>query len=132
MECTTIQDSNKIDKGMEQKKEGESKEEAPLASTSNSQANQPPQEAKKDKKKDWKKPYSPSYRILRIQNSFHEKCLQNFQNLDRIQGKRGTEDETNSFSKEVALSPNVVSFLLEIESFILHLKDIENSLLSLK
>ncbi|MBW0540276.1 hypothetical protein O181_079991 [Austropuccinia psidii MF-1] len=44
-----------------------SKEEAQVASTRKPQANQPPQEGKKNKKKNWKKPYSPSYRITKIQ-----------------------------------------------------------------
>ncbi|MBW0508631.1 hypothetical protein O181_048346 [Austropuccinia psidii MF-1] len=44
-----------------------SKEEAPVASTRNPQANQLPQEGKKNKKKNWRKPYSPSYRIPKIQ-----------------------------------------------------------------
>ncbi|MBW0568730.1 hypothetical protein O181_108445 [Austropuccinia psidii MF-1] len=43
------------------KKREESKEEAPVASTSK------PQEGKKNKKKNWRKPYSPSHRILKIQ-----------------------------------------------------------------
>ncbi|MBW0552879.1 hypothetical protein O181_092594 [Austropuccinia psidii MF-1] len=44
-----------------------SKEEAPVAFTSKPKANQPPQEGKKNKKKIWRKPYSPSYRIPKIQ-----------------------------------------------------------------
>ncbi|MBW0505202.1 hypothetical protein O181_044917 [Austropuccinia psidii MF-1] len=43
------------------------KEEAPVPSTSKPQANQIPQEGKKNKKKNWRKPYSPSYRIPKIQ-----------------------------------------------------------------
>ncbi|MBW0589361.1 hypothetical protein O181_129076 [Austropuccinia psidii MF-1] len=49
-----------------QKKKEESKEEAPVASISKPQANQPPQEGEKNKKKNWRKPYSPSYRIPKI------------------------------------------------------------------
>ncbi|MBW0558465.1 hypothetical protein O181_098180 [Austropuccinia psidii MF-1] len=48
------------------KKKDARKEEAPVASTSKPQANQPPQEGKKNKKKNWRKPYSPSYRIPKI------------------------------------------------------------------
>ncbi|MBW0551940.1 hypothetical protein O181_091655 [Austropuccinia psidii MF-1] len=43
------------------------KEQAQVASTSKPQANQPSQEGKKNKKKNWKKPYSPRYRIPKIQ-----------------------------------------------------------------
>ncbi|MBW0552686.1 hypothetical protein O181_092401 [Austropuccinia psidii MF-1] len=49
------------------KKSEETKEEAPVASTSKPQANPLPQEAKKNKKKNWRKPYSISYRIPKIQ-----------------------------------------------------------------
>ncbi|MBW0583392.1 hypothetical protein O181_123107 [Austropuccinia psidii MF-1] len=49
------------------KKKEERKEESPVASTSKPQVSQPPQEGKKKKKKNWRKPYSPSYRIQKIQ-----------------------------------------------------------------
>ncbi|MBW0566607.1 hypothetical protein O181_106322 [Austropuccinia psidii MF-1] len=51
-----------------QKKE-ETKEEAPVACTSKPQANPLPQEGKKKKKQNWRKPYSPSYRIQKIQKA---------------------------------------------------------------
>ncbi|MBW0507880.1 hypothetical protein O181_047595 [Austropuccinia psidii MF-1] len=70
MESTIIQTS---------KKEG-SKEEAPVASTSKPQANQPPQEGKKNKKKNWRKPHSPNYRISKIQKD----TMDNFFNMARI------------------------------------------------
>ncbi|MBW0574424.1 hypothetical protein O181_114139 [Austropuccinia psidii MF-1] len=54
------------------KKKEEIKEEAPIASTSKPQANQPPQEVKKSKKKNWRKPYSPIYRIQKAQNDAME------------------------------------------------------------
>ncbi|MBW0593382.1 hypothetical protein O181_133097 [Austropuccinia psidii MF-1] len=49
------------------KKKEETKKEAPVASTRKPQANQPPQEGKKNKKNNWRQPYSPSYRIPKIQ-----------------------------------------------------------------
>ncbi|MBW0501482.1 hypothetical protein O181_041197 [Austropuccinia psidii MF-1] len=49
------------------KKKEATNEEAPVASTSNPQVNPLPQEGKKNKKKNWRKPYSPSYRIPKIQ-----------------------------------------------------------------
>ncbi|MBW0512261.1 hypothetical protein O181_051976 [Austropuccinia psidii MF-1] len=49
------------------KKREANKEEAPVASTTKPQANQPPQEGKKNKKKNWRKPYFPSYMIPKIQ-----------------------------------------------------------------
>ncbi|MBW0533474.1 hypothetical protein O181_073189 [Austropuccinia psidii MF-1] len=56
------------------KKREASKEEAPVASTSKPQANQPPQEGK-NKKKNWRKPYSPSYRIPKIQKDAMDNAL---------------------------------------------------------
>ncbi|MBW0576554.1 hypothetical protein O181_116269 [Austropuccinia psidii MF-1] len=49
------------------KKKEATKEEAPVASTSKPQANPLPQEGKNNKKKNCIKPYSPSYRIPKIQ-----------------------------------------------------------------
>ncbi|MBW0587601.1 hypothetical protein O181_127316 [Austropuccinia psidii MF-1] len=48
------------------KKKEATKEEAPVASTSKPQANPLPQEGKRQEK-NWRKPYSPSYRIPKIQ-----------------------------------------------------------------
>ncbi|MBW0487488.1 hypothetical protein O181_027203 [Austropuccinia psidii MF-1] len=48
-------------------------EEAPVASTSKAQVNQPPQEGKKKKKNNWRKPYYPFYRIPKIQKDAMEK-----------------------------------------------------------
>ncbi|MBW0505099.1 hypothetical protein O181_044814 [Austropuccinia psidii MF-1] len=49
------------------KKSEASKEEGSVASTRKPQANQSPQKRKENKKKNWIKPYSPSYRIPKIQ-----------------------------------------------------------------
>ncbi|MBW0570881.1 hypothetical protein O181_110596, partial [Austropuccinia psidii MF-1] len=67
MESTIIQASNQEDTGIPCQKAGGKQEEAPVASTSKPQANQLPQEGKKNKKNNWRKPYSPSYRIPKIQ-----------------------------------------------------------------
>ncbi|MBW0551664.1 hypothetical protein O181_091379 [Austropuccinia psidii MF-1] len=56
----------KINKYHAKKKE-ESKEEAPVASTSKPQSNKLPQEGKKDKINGRRKPYSRSYKIPKIQ-----------------------------------------------------------------
>ncbi|MBW0502392.1 hypothetical protein O181_042107 [Austropuccinia psidii MF-1] len=109
-----------------------SKEEAPVASISKPQANQPPQEGKKKKKKNWRKSYSPSYRIPKVQKRCHGQCLQHGQNLDGIQGQRRTKNKKTSFPNKRTLSPDVVNTLTEIKNSILPLKDIKNSLLSLQ
>ncbi|MBW0522832.1 hypothetical protein O181_062547 [Austropuccinia psidii MF-1] len=54
------------------KKREASKEEALVASTSKPQVIKPPQERKKKKKKNLRKPYSPNYRIPRIQKNSME------------------------------------------------------------
>ncbi|MBW0465626.1 hypothetical protein O181_005341 [Austropuccinia psidii MF-1] len=79
MESTIIKTSNKTDKAIARQKKEERKEEAPVASTSKPQANHPPQEGKKKKKKNFKKPYSPSYKILRVQKD----AMDNFFNIAR-------------------------------------------------
>ncbi|MBW0565408.1 hypothetical protein O181_105123 [Austropuccinia psidii MF-1] len=113
------------------KKREESKEEAPVASTSKPQANQLSQDGKKNKKKNRRKPYSPSYRIPKIQKRCYGQCLQHGKNLDGIQGQRGKKNETTSFSKKITLSPDVHT-LTEIRNSILPIKDIKNSLLLLQ
>ncbi|MBW0520236.1 hypothetical protein O181_059951 [Austropuccinia psidii MF-1] len=67
--CNSLSSKPQIKKIKEYhaKKREESKEEASVASTSKPQANQLPKEGKKSKKNNWRKPYSPSYRIPKIQ-----------------------------------------------------------------
>ncbi|MBW0574592.1 hypothetical protein O181_114307 [Austropuccinia psidii MF-1] len=60
------------------KKKEASKEEAPVASASKPQVSQPPQEGR-NKKKNLRKPYSPSYRIPKIQKD----AMDNFFNMAR-------------------------------------------------
>ncbi|MBW0515338.1 hypothetical protein O181_055053 [Austropuccinia psidii MF-1] len=55
MESTIVQNSNKKIKEWHNTKRETSKQEAPVASTSKPQVNQPPQEGKKKNKKNWKK-----------------------------------------------------------------------------
>ncbi|MBW0468129.1 hypothetical protein O181_007844 [Austropuccinia psidii MF-1] len=64
MVSTIIQNSNKKAEDWHNKKREASKEEASVASTSKTQASQPPQEGKKN----WREQCSPIYRIPRIQN----------------------------------------------------------------
>ncbi|MBW0589699.1 hypothetical protein O181_129414 [Austropuccinia psidii MF-1] len=59
-----------------------SKEEAPVASTSKPQANQPSQERKKNKKNNLRKPYSPSYRIPKIQKDAMARTLIEFKDKE--------------------------------------------------
>ncbi|MBW0576415.1 hypothetical protein O181_116130 [Austropuccinia psidii MF-1] len=61
----------------------EATKEAPVAFTRKPQANPPPQEGKKNKKKNWRKPYSPSYRIPKIQKDAMAKTLMEFKNKEK-------------------------------------------------
>ncbi|MBW0582881.1 hypothetical protein O181_122596, partial [Austropuccinia psidii MF-1] len=71
------------------KKKEASKEEAPVASTRKPQVNQPPQEGKKNKKKNLRKPYSPSYRIPKIQKD----AIENVFNMARTLMEFKDEEE---------------------------------------
>ncbi|MBW0509631.1 hypothetical protein O181_049346 [Austropuccinia psidii MF-1] len=79
MESTIIQKLNQNNKGVPCQKGG-GKKEAPVASTRKSQVRQPTQEGKKKKRRKWRKPYSPSYRVPKIQKD----PMENFFNMARI------------------------------------------------
>ncbi|MBW0593729.1 hypothetical protein O181_133444 [Austropuccinia psidii MF-1] len=79
------------------KKREATKEEAPVASTRNPQDNPLSKEGKKNKNKNWRKPYSPSYRIPKIQKRFNGQFLQHGQNIEGIQGEGGKKNHTISF-----------------------------------
>ncbi|MBW0460821.1 hypothetical protein O181_000536 [Austropuccinia psidii MF-1] len=66
-------------KDWHKKKREERKDKAPVASNRKPQEIQPLQEGKKNKKKNWRKPYSPNYRIPRIQKD----AMENFLNMAR-------------------------------------------------
>ncbi|MBW0564832.1 hypothetical protein O181_104547 [Austropuccinia psidii MF-1] len=83
MESTTRQASNQKDKGLEQKKRDESKEEAPVSSISKPKARQPLQEGKKNKKKNLRKKY---FITSQITSRPHRKIHQAIMNLkDKVQ-----------------------------------------------
>ncbi|MBW0480783.1 hypothetical protein O181_020498 [Austropuccinia psidii MF-1] len=79
MGSTIVQTSNQKVKDYHAKKKEATKEEALVASTSKPQANPLPQEGKKNKKKNSIKPYSPSYRIPKIQKD----AMENVFNMGR-------------------------------------------------
>ncbi|MBW0592300.1 hypothetical protein O181_132015 [Austropuccinia psidii MF-1] len=80
MESTIIKTSNQKIREYHAKKREESKEENPVASTRKPQVNKLSQEGKKNKKKNLRKPYSPSYRIWKIQKDAMESVF----NMTRI------------------------------------------------
>ncbi|MBW0558026.1 hypothetical protein O181_097741 [Austropuccinia psidii MF-1] len=82
------------------KKKEETKEEAPVASTSKPQANPIPQEGKKNKKKNRKKPYSPSYRIPKIQKDAMENVFNMARTLIEFKNKEEQRMRQPHFPKK--------------------------------
>ncbi|MBW0536582.1 hypothetical protein O181_076297 [Austropuccinia psidii MF-1] len=67
MESTIIQTLNQNDQGIPCQKEGCNQGRSPSSFYQQAPANPLPQEGKNNKKKNWRKPYSPIYRIPKIQ-----------------------------------------------------------------
>ncbi|MBW0568228.1 hypothetical protein O181_107943 [Austropuccinia psidii MF-1] len=125
MESTIIQASNQEDKGIPCQKERGKQEKSPSSfyQEASSQPTSPRRE--EEQEKELEETIFPKLQQPKNQKRFHEKCLQHGQNLDGIQGKKGTKNETTSFPKEMTLSPDVLSTLAEIKNSILPLKDIK-------
>ncbi|MBW0563951.1 hypothetical protein O181_103666 [Austropuccinia psidii MF-1] len=77
-----------------------SKEEALVASTRRPQARQPPQEGKKDRKKNSRKPYSPSYRLPRIQKDAMENAFNMARTLMELKDKEEQRMRQPHFPKK--------------------------------
>ncbi|MBW0518708.1 hypothetical protein O181_058423 [Austropuccinia psidii MF-1] len=78
------------------KKREETKEEAPVASTSKPQANPLPQEGKKN----WRKPYFPSYRISKIQKHAMENVFNMARTLMEFKDKEEKRMRQPHFPKK--------------------------------
>ncbi|MBW0591252.1 hypothetical protein O181_130967 [Austropuccinia psidii MF-1] len=132
MESTIIQASNQEDKGIPFQKERGKQGRSPSSfyQKASSQPASPIRE--EEEEKELEETIFPKLQDPKNPKRCHGKSLKHGQNLDGIQGQRGKKNETNSFSKEITLSPDVVNNLTEIKNSILTLKEIENSLLSLK
>ncbi|MBW0593153.1 hypothetical protein O181_132868 [Austropuccinia psidii MF-1] len=82
------------------KKREASKEEAPVASTSKPQGNQPPHEGKKNKKENWRIPYSPSYRIPKIQKDAMDNVFTMARTLMELKDKEEQRIRQPNFPKK--------------------------------
>ncbi|MBW0461060.1 hypothetical protein O181_000775 [Austropuccinia psidii MF-1] len=82
------------------KRKEASREEAPVASTRKPQANQLPQEGKKNKKKNLRKPYSPSYRIPKIQKDAMENVFNMARSLMEFKDKEEQRMRQPHFPKK--------------------------------
>ncbi|MBW0590576.1 hypothetical protein O181_130291 [Austropuccinia psidii MF-1] len=67
MESTIMQNSNQKYKLVPCQKEGGKQGRSPSSFYKKASSQPNPQEGKKSKEKNWRKPYSPSYRIAKIQ-----------------------------------------------------------------
>ncbi|MBW0592784.1 hypothetical protein O181_132499 [Austropuccinia psidii MF-1] len=111
MEYTIIQTSNQKDEGLAQQKEGENQGRIPSSFY---------QQASPRREEEQEKEYGGNHipEFTRCHGNF----IQNGQNLDLIQGQRGTKNETTPFPKKLNLSPDFVNTLTEIKNIILCLK----------
>ncbi|MBW0594117.1 hypothetical protein O181_133832 [Austropuccinia psidii MF-1] len=82
------------------KKKEQTKEEAPVASTSEHQTNPLPQEEKKNKKKNWIKPYFPSYRIPKIQKDAMDNVFNMARTLMELKDKEEQRMRQPHFQKK--------------------------------
>ncbi|MBW0503615.1 hypothetical protein O181_043330 [Austropuccinia psidii MF-1] len=132
MDSTMIQASNQEDKGIPCKKERGKQGRSPSSIYQQDSIQPPSPRREQEKEKELEETISPKLQDPKNPKRCHGQCLQHGQNLDGIQGQRGTKNETNSFPKEIALSPDVVNTLTEIKKSIVPLKEIKNSILSLQ
>ncbi|MBW0575157.1 hypothetical protein O181_114872 [Austropuccinia psidii MF-1] len=110
MESTIIQTSDQKDKGIQCQKEGGKQGRSP--SSFYKKASSQPTSPRKEK--ELKETIFPNLKDSKNPISCHGQCLQHGQNLDGIQGQRGTKNETTQFPKEITLSPDVVNTVTEI------------------
>ncbi|MBW0591612.1 hypothetical protein O181_131327 [Austropuccinia psidii MF-1] len=94
MECTIIQASNPKDKRVQFQKEGGKQGRTPSSfyQQASSQATSPRRE--EEKEKGLEETIFPKLQDPKNSKRFHGKCFQHSQNLDGIQGQRGTKNET--------------------------------------
>ncbi|MBW0497721.1 hypothetical protein O181_037436 [Austropuccinia psidii MF-1] len=115
MESTIIQASNHEDKGIpcQNKRGKQGRSPSSFYQQAASQPTSPRRE--KEKEKELEETIFPNLQDAKNPKTCHGKCLQHGQNLDGIQGKRETKNVTTSFSKEIALSTDVVDTVSEIK-----------------
>ncbi|MBW0578154.1 hypothetical protein O181_117869 [Austropuccinia psidii MF-1] len=111
----------KKDKGVPCQKEGEKQGRSPSSSY---QKASPRVEEEQEKKLE--ETILPKLQDPKNPKECHGKCFQNGQNLNGIQGKRGRKNVETPFTKEITLSPDVVSNLTEIKNSILPFKVVKN------
>ncbi|MBW0537771.1 hypothetical protein O181_077486 [Austropuccinia psidii MF-1] len=132
MESTIIQTSNKRDQGITCQKEGGNQGRSPSSFYQQAPSQPTSPRREEEQEKELEKTILSKLQDPKNLKRCHGHCLQHGQNLDGIPGQGGTKNETNSFPKEITLSPDVVNTLTEIKHTILPLKEIKKSLFSLQ
>ncbi|MBW0558001.1 hypothetical protein O181_097716 [Austropuccinia psidii MF-1] len=132
MESTIIQTSNQKYQGIPCQKEGGNHGRSPSSFYQQAPRQPTSPRIEQEKEKELEKTIFSKLQDSKNSKRCHGKCLQHGQNLDVIQGKGRTKNETTSFPKEITFSPDVVNTLEEVKNSILRLKEIKNSFLSLQ
>ncbi|MBW0504889.1 hypothetical protein O181_044604 [Austropuccinia psidii MF-1] len=111
MESTIIEASNQEDKVIPFQKERGEQGRSPSSfyQKASSQSTSPRRE--EEQEKELEETIFPKLQDPKNPKRCHGKCLKHGQNLDVIQGQRGTKNETTSFPKEVTLCPDAVNTL---------------------
>ncbi|MBW0592914.1 hypothetical protein O181_132629 [Austropuccinia psidii MF-1] len=107
MKSTVIQASSQKDQGIPCQKEGGNQGRSPniFYQQAPSQPTSPRRE--EEQEKELEKTIFPKLQDSKNPKRYHGQCLQHGQNLDGIQEKGGTKNETTSFPKEINFSPDV-------------------------
>ncbi|MBW0502665.1 hypothetical protein O181_042380 [Austropuccinia psidii MF-1] len=109
MESSIIQTSNQKNKGVPCQKEGGKQGRSP--SSYYQQASSKPTSPRRgeEKEKELEEAIFPKLQYSKNPKRCHGQFLQPVQNLDGIQGQRGSKNETTPFLKEINFSPDAVN-----------------------
>ncbi|MBW0505747.1 hypothetical protein O181_045462 [Austropuccinia psidii MF-1] len=100
MESTIIQASNQKDQGVPCQKEGGNQGRSPSSFYQQAPSQPLPQEGKKNKKKNWRKPYSPSYRMSKIQKDAMDNVFNMARTLMELKDKEEQRMSQPHFPKK--------------------------------
>ncbi|MBW0467171.1 hypothetical protein O181_006886 [Austropuccinia psidii MF-1] len=132
MESSLIQSSNQEDKGIPSQKEGGKQGRSPSSFYQKASSQRTSPRREEEQGKELEETIFPKLQDPKNPKRCHGQYLKHGQKLYGIQGQRRTNNGKTSFTKELNFSPDLVNMLAEMRNSILPLKDIKNSLLSLK
>ncbi|MBW0503009.1 hypothetical protein O181_042724 [Austropuccinia psidii MF-1] len=99
MESTIIQMSNQRDKRLSHQKEGGKQGRSPSSFYQQATSKPTSPRREEEQEKELEETIFLTLQYSKNPKGFHGQCLQYGQNLDRIQGQRGTKGETTPFPK---------------------------------